>query len=46
LSPPLESFDGRVPGNSDLENDILINQHIIDYCKIPITASTSELNKP
>lgn len=33
LSPPIESFDGRVTGNSDLENDILTNQHIIDYCK-------------
>ncbi|KIL94321.1 hypothetical protein FAVG1_02884 [Fusarium avenaceum] len=31
LSPPLESFDSRVVGNSDLENDILTNQHIIDY---------------
>ncbi|KAM0226698.1 hypothetical protein ACHAP5_012336 [Fusarium lateritium] len=31
LSPPQESFDGRVSGNLDLENDILTNRHIIDY---------------
>ncbi|KAM0312535.1 hypothetical protein ACHAPQ_012208 [Fusarium lateritium] len=31
LSPPQESFDGRASGNYDLENDILTNQHIIDY---------------
>jgi hypothetical protein len=40
LSPPLESFDGRVTGNSDLENDILANQHIIDYCKTFLTTPT------
>ncbi|SPJ70391.1 uncharacterized protein FTOL_00119 [Fusarium torulosum] len=31
LSPPPESFDGRVTGTTDLENDILTNQHIVDY---------------
>lgn len=45
LSPPPESFDGRVTGTTDLENDILTNQHIVDYCKTPISASKSELNR-